>query len=95
MKKALSSSETSIFTRATRRNIPEGAILHSHRRENLKSYGSLVVEEYLTRLGFGFQKGQDYSLCRQDCYGCRTNLPISSDTPSYAVTVQCLVIGTD
>jgi hypothetical protein len=42
MKKALSSSETSVLTRATWRNIPEDTILHSHRREDLKSYMSLV-----------------------------------------------------
>jgi hypothetical protein len=31
-------SETSDLTRATRRTIPEDGILHSDRRENLKSY---------------------------------------------------------
>jgi hypothetical protein len=48
MKEVLSSSETSVLTRATRWNIPEEAILHSHRRENLKSYKTLLSPNFVS-----------------------------------------------
>jgi hypothetical protein len=42
VKDALHSTETSVLTRAAWHNIPEDTILHSHCRENLKSYMASV-----------------------------------------------------
>jgi hypothetical protein len=43
MMEALRFSVRQVLTRSTRRNIPVGGILHSHRRENLKYYMMLPV----------------------------------------------------
>jgi hypothetical protein len=40
---AIHSPETSVHTRSTRRHIPEDGILHSHRREDLKSYIIIII----------------------------------------------------
>jgi hypothetical protein len=43
-------SQTSVLTRATRRNYPEDTILHSHGRENLKSY--IIISSMSTEILF-------------------------------------------
>jgi hypothetical protein len=47
---ATSSSESSVLTRATWRNIPEDGILQSHCRENLKSY--IIILSFVTADGY-------------------------------------------
>jgi hypothetical protein len=69
-----SSSETSFLTRATRRNNPEDTILHSHRRENLKSYVLLFAcrlrtTEFVLLLNCGYVLQLNLDCLKMD--GCR------------------------
>jgi hypothetical protein len=41
------SSETSVYNKPTRHHIPEEGILHSHRRENLKSREQKGLKKYI------------------------------------------------
>jgi hypothetical protein len=43
MMEALLSSETSVLARVTQRKIPEDSILHSYRRQSLRSYVSVLM----------------------------------------------------
>jgi hypothetical protein len=51
MTDAIRPSETSVLTRATRRNIPEDGIFRSHRRENFKCY---IIPYFFNKIPYSF-----------------------------------------
>jgi hypothetical protein len=55
---AIHFSETSAHTRSTRHHIQEDGILHSRRRENIKSYITSPIFAFSTQRGWGFVDGQ-------------------------------------
>jgi hypothetical protein len=95
----VSSSEMSVRTTDTRRDIPEDAILHSHRRENLKSY---IFSDIFFPLTFLFRFLGKYFLpishlvkktfLSRSCHGFLSSLFILMPFPAFLI-YGCLSSG--
>jgi hypothetical protein len=73
MMESIRSFETSVLTRATRRHIPRGGILHSRNRENLKSYTALT--------GWALQRRCNVFLVRYELWVLHPRRQHSSQPP--------------
>jgi hypothetical protein len=85
---ALSSSETSLLTGATRRNNPEDTILHSHRRENLKSYNVVPSSPILVTLMEALSSSETSLLTG----ATRRNIPEDAVLPMQCVRAVSLAV---
>jgi hypothetical protein len=71
-------SETSVFTRATWRNIPANGILHSHCREKLKSYNEEFLSYATKRRAIRWSAGisEEHIIpARYEVFATRRNIP--------------------
>jgi hypothetical protein len=92
MGEELSSSETSVLTRATWRNIPEDTIFYSHRRENLKYCLSWFNENELILnirkpCALSFHPRQRKRVCKPSIVYNEVNIPYKSDVKFLGIQV--------
>jgi hypothetical protein len=99
------SSETSVITKATQRNTPQDGVLHSHRRENLKSYIALTglilqrgSKVFPARYGMGFYIPEDgilHSYSRENLKSYKLHLLFVESKVYLAVQVENIYIPRD